>query len=210
MINSSANDSSKSSKNDRRYALLSDNDDARPTSSATASTGEQLEQAYARSATTMEQAHRLLSTTKRSAPTSTTTATATAGDKNGAAAAVGPRLPSEVQQKLLDRLQRVRELHEQHVDEIEQIGSRLEALRIQQEENVVDAPVAAVKYRFYQELRGYVTDLIECLDEKLPAIVELERKALGVMAKQATLLIERRRQDVIDQAEKEMAEASSE
>lgn len=43
---------------------------------------------------------------------------------------------------------------------------------------------------------------------QLPVIVELERKALSIMSKQATLLIERRRQDVRDQA-KEISESGS-
>lgn len=29
------------------------------------------------------------------------------------------------------------------------------------------APECAKRFRFYQELRGYVTDLVECLDEKV-------------------------------------------
>lgn len=164
------------------------------------STGTKLAQAYARSAT-MDRAHQLLSGGGSGG----------SGD-NGRTAAVktgGPRMPSEVQQMLRDRLQQVRELHEKHVNEIEQIGSRVAALSVTEAENTANAPVAAVKYRFYQELRGYVTDLVECLDEKLPAIVDLERRALAIMARQATLLIERRRQDVRDQA-KEIAEAGSE
>lgn len=161
---------------------------------AAVSTGTKLAQAYARSAT-MDRAHQLL--------------TGSANTTNAAKAGGGPRMPNEVQRKLRDRLQQVRELHEKHVDELEQIGGRLAALTVTETENTANAPVAAVKYRFYQELRGYVTDLVECLDEKLPVIVELERRALAIMARQATLLIERRRQDVRDQA-KEIAEAGSE
>lgn len=29
------------------------------------------------------------------------------------------------------------------------------------------APKLAQRFRYYQELRGYVTDLVECLDEKV-------------------------------------------
>lgn len=63
------------------------------------------------------------------------------------------------------------------------------------------APKAAERFRFYQELRGYVTDLVECLDEKVGVIAELEQKALNLMAYKAQYLMERRRQDVRDQAE---------
>ena len=30
-----------------------------------------------------------------------------------------------------------------------------------------ETPKLAERFRFYQELRGYVTDLVECLDEKV-------------------------------------------
>lgn len=46
-----------------------------------------------------------------------------------------------------------------------------------------------------------MTDLVECLDEKVGIISELEQKALNLLAYRAEYLIERRRQDVRDQAE---------
>lgn len=92
--------------------------------------------------------------------------------------------------------------------DIDQITRDLNILKMDELQCKQNAPIAAVKYRFYQELRGYVTDLVECFDEKVPSIVELERKAIAVMSKQATMLIERRRQDVRDQA-KEITEAGS-
>lgn len=51
-------------------------------------------------------------------------------------------------------------------------------------------------YRFYQELRGYITDLVECLDEKVGLINTLEQRAMDLLAKKSEWLIERRRQDV--------------
>lgn len=88
-------------------------------------------------------------------------------EKLTATKATGPRMPDEVQKKLRDRLDQVRELHGKHVGEIEQIGDRLKDLRVTETECAENAPVAAIKYRFYQELRGFVTDLVECLDEKV-------------------------------------------
>lgn len=43
---------------------------------------------------------------------------------------------------------------------------------------------------------------------QIPKIVEWERKAISVMSKQSNMLIERRRQDVRDQA-KEVTQAGS-
>lgn len=154
------------------------------------STGNLLEQAYARNS--LEKPRKMMQATQKQTSKPS-----------------GPRAPAEVAAKLNDRLAQVRQLHDRHVQDIEAIAKELRILKMDELQCEQRAPIAAVKYRFYQELRAYVTDLVECLDEKLPAIVELERKALAIMSKQAALLIERRRQDVRDQA-KEMAEAGSE
>lgn len=41
-----------------------------------------------------------------------------------------------------------------------------------------------------------MTDLVECLDEKVGIISNLEQRAMDLMAKKSEWLIERRRQDV--------------
>lgn len=46
------------------------------------------------------------------------------------------------------------------LDEIPEIKSRIETLK----KNV---PELDECFQFYQDLRGYVTDLVECLDEKV-------------------------------------------
>lgn len=112
------------------------------------STGNLLEQAYAKSS--LEKARQMMNKQKQSSTKPT-----------------GPRRPEEVHNKLRERLQQVRQLHNKHVDEIQQMDDRLKDLKVTETENAENAPVAAIKYRFYQELRGYVTDLVECLDEKV-------------------------------------------
>lgn len=112
------------------------------------STGNLLEQAYAKSS--LEKARQMMSKPKQSS-----------------AKPSGPRKPEEVHGKIRDRLQQVKQMHDKHVNEIQQMDDRLKDLRVTETENAENAPVAAIKYRFYQELRGYVTDLVECLDEKV-------------------------------------------
>lgn len=51
-------------------------------------------------------------------------------------------------------------------------------------------------------------DWIDLSEIQVPHIVELEKKAIGLMAKHANHLIERRRQDIRDQA-KEISDSSS-
>lgn len=68
---------------------------------------------------------------------------------------------------LLYRLSEVKEkripdqrYYEDMINEIPEIKNRIEMLR----NNV---PELADCFQFYQDLRGYVTDLVECLDEKV-------------------------------------------
>lgn len=151
------------------------------------STGALLEQAYAKSC--LEKPRQILLSTqhKENKP-------------------CGPRMPHEVVQKLHDRLVYLKEINLQHYTDIERLTTDLKLLKTEELSNEQCAPLAACKYRFYQELRGYVNDLVECLDEKIPQIIELETKVISVMGKKTNNLIERRRQDVRDQA-KEMADA---
>lgn len=145
------------------------------------STGNLLEQAYARNA--LEKPRKMLIATQKSD-----------------AKPSGPRMPEEVFKKMQERLIQVKELNATHLNEIDRITRDLQLMKMNAMQSEQNAPIAASKYRFYQELRCYVHDLIECLDEKVPKIVELERKAIAVMSKQSNVLIERRRQDMRDQA----------
>jgi len=65
------------------------------------------------------------------------------------------------------RLADLREVHRRHVLDRDAAAEDLvttaaDAVRLEEE-----APKMATRFRFYQELRGYVTDLVECLDEKV-------------------------------------------
>ncbi|CAI8017357.1 PAX3- and PAX7-binding protein 1 [Geodia barretti] len=65
-----------------------------------------------------------------------------------------------------------------------------------------------VRYQFYQEMRGYLRDLLSCLGEKEPQISSLERAVRKVRKERADLLLERRRQDITDQ-DRECAQTNS-
>uniref|UniRef100_A0A0P6K0Q7 Putative transcriptional regulator binding to the gc-rich sequence n=1 Tax=Aedes aegypti TaxID=7159 RepID=A0A0P6K0Q7_AEDAE len=129
---------------------------------------------------------------------------ATAGKDQKAS---GPRMPQEILKQLTEKLQTTKELNFKHITDIEKITQEVKVLKLDHLQSEQKAPVAAAKYRFYQEIKCYVSDLVECLDEKLPQIVALEQRAIATMAKYSSMLIERRRQDVRDQA-KEMADAN--
>ncbi|KAL5009833.1 hypothetical protein ScPMuIL_012138 [Solemya velum] len=57
------------------------------------------------------------------------------------------------------------------------------------------------QYRFFQEMRGYVRDLVECLDEKVPTINDLETRMWNLLKNRSQKMTNRRQQDVRDQCQ---------
>lgn len=112
----------------------------------------------------------------------------------------GPRMPHEILNMVKERLKQVKESNDTHLEQIQKITNDMNVITLEELECEQNAPIVAAKFRFYQELKGYVLDLIECFDEKLPKTNELERKYMAAVIKYANFLIERRRQDVRDQA----------
>lgn len=118
-----------------------------------------------------------------------------------------PKTPNEILDKMMDKIENTREMSRNHLHDIQRVTQEIATLYIEAEESKENAPLSGAKYRFYQETKYYLLDLIECLDEKAPQISALEQRSISTIAKFSNNLIERRRQDVRDQA-KDMAEAS--
>ncbi|KFB41410.1 AGAP002035-PA-like protein [Anopheles sinensis] len=119
----------------------------------------------------------------------------------------GPRMPHQILTQLAERHRTTVELNRKHDEDVEHITKEIKLLQMDHRACEQKAPIAAAKYRFYQEFRCYVTDLIECLNEKVPLVTALEQRALQLLGKHSAMLIERRRQDVRDQV-KEMTDAN--
>uniref|UniRef100_A0A182JEI6 GCF C-terminal domain-containing protein n=1 Tax=Anopheles atroparvus TaxID=41427 RepID=A0A182JEI6_ANOAO len=129
------------------------------------------------------------------------------GKSSGDSKPTGPRMPQQILTQLSERLRTTMELNRKHDDDIEHITKEIKLLQMDGRACEQKAPVAAAKYRFYQEFRCFVTDLVECLNEKVPLVASLEQRALQLMGRHSGMLIERRRQDVRDQV-KEMTDAN--
>lgn len=112
----------------------------------------------------------------------------------------GIRTPQEIIKTIQEKLKTSRELNHKHYLDIDRISEELKTISIDMEECSKNVPKAASNYRFYQEFKIYVEDLIECLNEKVPVINVLEERVFNVTSKYSKMLIERRRQDVRDQA----------
>lgn len=119
----------------------------------------------------------------------------------------GPKTPSELLEKIKEKFDSTRTISRKHFNDIDEISNEIASLKLELTESEEGGPRAAEKYRFYQEEKCYLLDLVECLDEKLPQISAMEETTLNAFSKYSNYLIERRRQDIRDQA-KDMAEAS--
>uniref|UniRef100_A0A1A7X464 PAX3 and PAX7 binding protein 1 n=1 Tax=Iconisemion striatum TaxID=60296 RepID=A0A1A7X464_9TELE len=58
----------------------------------------------------------------------------------------------------------------------------------------------ADRYKFLQEMRGYVGDLLECFSEKVPAVLELEAAMHQLLRQRASRLVQRRQDDIKDES----------
>jgi hypothetical protein len=69
------------------------------------------------------------------------------------------------------RLASLQELHSRHKMDLTRVTDELASTKAECERLETEQPVLAQKFRYYQELRGYVTDLVECLDEKVGSYI---------------------------------------
>ncbi|XP_023306542.2 PAX3- and PAX7-binding protein 1 isoform X1 [Lucilia cuprina] len=173
-----------------RFMIKSNMENALEAPPQPESTSSLLEQAYAKC--TLEKPQQVLSANK---------------PKKDKTKATALRSPQEIRDAIGERLCKLKELNSNHLEDIERIGREMQAMKLEEMDCKQKAPTAAAKYRFYQEIKCYVTDLIDCLNEKTPIITDLEKRCLQFFGKHQLFLTDRRRQDVRDQA-KEMAEAA--
>lgn len=74
---------------------------------------------------------------------------------------------------LFNRVENLVQVHRRHQQDQIQLQEELEQSRKESNDAEIRAPELAQRFRYYQELRGYVTDLVECLDEKVGSLIHL-------------------------------------
>ena len=65
------------------------------------------------------------------------------------------------------RLGELNNVHRVHSHELDELDSRLETCQISAQTLQGRTRSLEEQYRFFQEMRGYVRDLVECLNEKV-------------------------------------------
>ncbi|XP_027005961.2 PAX3- and PAX7-binding protein 1 [Tachysurus fulvidraco] len=105
-----------------------------------------------------------------------------------------------VKKRLMDRLSSMRQGRDASARRYEQIQDELQASEnsiLQLEDS---SQHAAEQYKFLQEMRGYVRDLLECFSEKVPAVLELEAAMHQLLRQRAARRVQRRQDDIKDES----------
>ena len=74
-----------------------------------------------------------------------------------------------IKDRLKKRIESLDEVHRRHQSDADRASDDLFAAQSEIEKLEVKIPEFTDRHKFYQELRGYVTDLLECFDEKVGA-----------------------------------------
>lgn len=103
--------------------------------------------------------------------------------------------------KLKDTLASMNEVHGSHVNHLHRLTEDLEVSTTAVPKLQQQTQEASQRYMFFQELRAYVSSLLSCLDEKVPAILQAEADMHQLVAGRKHTAAERRRHALIDDME---------
>ncbi|XP_071819280.1 PAX3- and PAX7-binding protein 1-like [Apostichopus japonicus] len=106
----------------------------------------------------------------------------------------------DLRKKISDRLEPLQEVHRAHEREYENMTERMKSSALSSVELKDSTGGVSGQYDFYQEMRSYVRDLVECLNEKVPSINNLETALLNLYKNRASFFIDRRQADIRDQS----------
>ncbi|XP_061215008.1 PAX3- and PAX7-binding protein 1 isoform X3 [Neopsephotus bourkii] len=105
-----------------------------------------------------------------------------------------------VKKQLKDRLDSMKELHKANRQQYEKHQQSREDSTKTIERLEGSSGGIGEQYKFLQEMRGYVQDLLECFSEKVPLINELESAMHQLYKQRASRLVQRRQDDIKDES----------
>ncbi|XP_054569413.1 PAX3- and PAX7-binding protein 1 isoform X1 [Eptesicus fuscus] len=105
-----------------------------------------------------------------------------------------------VKKQLKDRLDSMKDEHKANRQQHEKhLQSRVDSTRAIERLEGSSGGIGE-RYKFLQEMRGYVQDLLECFSEKVPLINELESAIHQLYKQRASRLVQRRQDDIKDES----------
>lgn len=115
----------------------------------------------------------------------------------------------DIKARLEERLSALKKMHEVHKEEHSECEKQLIENKELLSKLETEGPERAQNFSLYQQMSGYVKDLVECLDLKVAHIELLEGKMMDLYKARAQKLATRRQQDIRDQSD-EFSTLSSE
>jgi len=113
-------------------------------------------------------------------------------------AAAHSRSMADVQSTLEAHMARMREQHQGDVEKLQNVTRRIESAHHALGKMEEEVAGAQKRYTFFQELRVYVQDVLECMDVKAPALEDLEEHLMEARRRRAEALRKRRMNDIND------------
>lgn len=104
-----------------------------------------------------------------------------------------------IKNNLKERLESLNEVHRRHQNDADKAIDSLVTSQAEIERLEVLIPQQEKQYQFFQELRTYLSNLIECFNEKIVNIKYLEEKYHASRRQVVNTIMDRRREDVRDQ-----------
>ncbi|XP_013387497.1 PAX3- and PAX7-binding protein 1 [Lingula anatina] len=133
-----------------------------------------------------------------------------AGDKRvGPPKELPPITVGDVTRRLKERLESLQQVHRARVLDVQKMEDNIKFSESTITKCEGDIGALEERYKFFQEMRGYVRDLVECLNEKVPAVNALEASMLNCLKQRAEKLVKRRQEDVKDQSQEYITNKSS-
>lgn len=108
---------------------------------------------------------------------------------------------NDIKSRLSERLSALEEMYANHHKEEDSCNSRLVNSYDLISQLEKEGPLLASRFSLYQQMRGYVTDLVECLDLKVAKIEIIEKQMNELLKIRAEKFVQRRQQDIRDQAD---------
>ena len=113
-----------------------------------------------------------------------------------------------IKDRLNSRITSLNETYRAHCNEADKIVTDMMESQQIMEEKESKLPLTVSRHQFYQDLKGYLADLVECFNEKMVQIKFVEDKYHKLKGDLHQKLAERRREDVRDQM-RELSNANS-
>eukprot|EP00794_Sanderia_malayensis_P000333 gene333-965_t len=104
-----------------------------------------------------------------------------------------------VSQRIRERLESLQQVHRAHVLEHDKHKKDIETYKLSTKTLEIKSADVSDRFNYYQEMSGYVRDLLECLNEKMPTINELESSMLQLWRQRSNKYSQRRINDTRDE-----------